>query len=190
MSKSTQARKSAIASTAAAAAVIASAATETPTTETSAPVAETKTPRVKRAKGEIGGPAFDKLVAAGASLIRIAGTGQLHNVVLSNLSPVVPVADLPKIVPPLVGGWAQFDSGYLLGGHASYDAAAVDICSKKAKTNPAFTYARQNESGEIELLAANGTVWSRSDKEGRSQSTYDRAMQAARVAFAPAPVEG
>lgn len=162
MSKSNAARSTA------ALAVVAQPAPVAPSTEAAAPV-------VKTNRKVVGGPALDRLIALGASLIPLPSKGKLHTTVTSQLGSAIPASELAARVNPMVKSWTQFDRGYLVGPSASYSACAVTTGSKKAKSQPAFVFAAR--SGDtVTLYTADGVVWDRPAKGEREQGVYDAAL--------------
>lgn len=147
-----------------------------------APSTEAKTPAVKTNRKVVGGPALDRLIALGASLIPLPSKGKLHTTVTSQLGSAVLASELAARVNPMVKSWSQFDRGYLVGPSASYSACAVTTGSKKAKSQPAFVFA--GRSGDtVTLYTADGAVWERPAKGEREQGVYDAALGQAVVAL-------
>lgn len=141
-------------------------------------------PAPKTDRKVVGGPAFDRLVSHGASIIVLPSKGKLHSLLSGIGATVLPVADMPAKIAPLSKDWAQFDRGYLVGPSASYSACAVNTGSKKAKAQPAFVYATPGKGLEkVTLYTSDGNVWDRPTKGERERAVYDAALKAATAAF-------
>lgn len=142
----------------------------------------TKVVAEKTNRRVLGGPALDRLIAAGASLVPLPSKGKLHSTVTSQLGASILASELAARVSPMTKGWDQFDRGYLVGPAASYSACAVTNGSKKAKAQPAFVWARRDGSNVV-LMTADGQVWERPAKGEREQGVYDAALAQATTAL-------
>lgn len=146
--------------------------------------AEKAAPAAKQDRRTVSGPAYDRLVGHGASIVVLPGAkGKLVSTVLSSLGAAMSAADLPAKVSSLTKNWGQFDRGYLTGPSASYSACAVNNGSKKAKGTPAFVWAAKGKDG-VSLFTADGQPWARPAKGDREQGVFDAALKAAEAALA------
>ena len=141
---------------------------------------EAKAPKIKQAKGTIGGESLARLIAANAFIVPMAASGVLHDRVISQLGGPVEAAKLNETVAKLVKGWDAFDAGYLIGKSASYGACAV-IGSKKAKKSPAFCWAARGPKGPV-LYTADGFEWSNPTGD-RAVAAHALALSAVNTAF-------
>jgi hypothetical protein len=165
--------------------------TKTPGPSTVAPpkaaegASASKAPRAH--KSVLSGPAYARLVTAGAVLITIASKGMLHDKVTSQLISGISAKDLAGTLPGLVKGWDAFDSGYLAGKSASYGICAVITQGKKAKTSPAFLWAvpPATKGADPVLYTALGEPWTQPSGTGRIVDAYASAMGHARGFFNP-----
>lgn len=152
--------------------------------EKATPVADKPAPAPKQDRRTVSGPAYDRLVGHGASIVALPGAkGKLVSTVLSALGASMSAADLPAKVASLTKSWDQFDRGYLTGPSASYSACAVNNGSKKAKGTPAFVWAARGKDG-VTLFTADGQPWERPAKGEREQGVYDIALKVADAALA------
>ena len=135
-----------------------------------------KAPAEKTNRRVLGGPALDRLIGHGASIVPLASKGKLHSTVTSQIGASLLASEMAARINPMVKGWDQFDRGYLVGPSASYSACAVNTGSKKAKAQPAFVYGRRNDDGSVILFTADGNVWDRPAKGEREQGVFDAAL--------------
>lgn len=179
------AKKTAPAAATVAAAPVATVAATVATTAT-APAATTQTVPATGAwvQGQVPAgqqaTALAALCAANAYLLPMASSGVLHTMLATGVpSNAVAVNTLPGITK---GAWAKYNHGYMLGQTASYAACAAQTGNKKAKTNPAFTYAAPGG----QLYTANGAVWAAPAANAAAHVTaaYAKATAAAALAMA------
>ena len=141
-----------------------------------------KAPKVATDRKVLGGPGYDRLSAAGASIVILPSKGRVHEMLSKTGKSVIAIGDLGKAIDK--HRWDKFDRGYLVGPAASYSACAVTSSSKKAKAQPAFVFATPGDGlKKVTLYTADGQVWERPAKGEREQGVYDSALKAATAAL-------